>query len=165
MKSPSIPDPTLHDVLSAVNDFATNVEQRFEKVDKQLSDLRSELKSDIAGVRTELKSDIADVRAELNEVKTELKSDIAEVRADLKSEIAYARVELNEVRAELKSDIVEVKAELQNVKHETLAAIDGFAVLHQRFDAELVSLRSRFGRAENFLRKVADRLNMHGEIV
>lgn len=81
---------------------------------------RTELKTEISQVRTELKTEISQLRTELkseiSEVKAELKAEISEVRAELKAEISEVRAELkaeiSQLRTELKAEISEVKANL-----------------------------------------------------
>ena len=59
-------------------------EGRFER---RLTEVKAELKTDIAGFRAELKGDVAGLR-------TELKGDIAGLRAELKGDIAETKAEL-----------------------------------------------------------------------
>ncbi|GEM_PF-1528692 len=76
-------------------------------------------------------------------------------------------VELFSIRTHMatKQDILDVRSDLEHIKDETIRSIDGFGVLCQKFDMELLALRSRFMRMEDFMRKVAERLSMQGEIV
>ena len=59
-----------------------------------VTNLRAELKQDIADLRTELKQDTASLR-------TELKQDTASLRTELKQDIAKVRVEMADMRSEL----------------------------------------------------------------
>ena len=70
------------------------VEDRFDKVEKEIADVRTELKSEIADVEASLKSEISHVRTEIADVRTELKSDISDVRTELKSEIVGVKSDL-----------------------------------------------------------------------
>ena len=71
----------------------------------RITDLRTELKGDIAELRTELKGDIAELRAEL-------KGDMAELRAEVKGDITGLRTEMGEMRTSLKSDIQRLDAKI-----------------------------------------------------
>jgi peptidoglycan hydrolase CwlO-like protein len=117
-----------------------NHEPNIQDVLDAVSGLSSHMDSEFAGVRSE----ISEVRADLNEVKADL---------------YVVKTDLNEVKA----DLNEVKADLQNVKSEVITEIDRFVVLHQTLDVELASLRSRQNRQDNFLVKVADKLELKYE--
>jgi len=55
---------------------------RFEmKIDRQFSELKTELKQDIAELKTELKQEIAEVKIELKEVKREVANLSGDVKA------------------------------------------------------------------------------------
>jgi len=70
-----------------------------------VTNLRAELKQDIADLRTELKQDTASLRTELKQdtasLRTELKQDTASLRTELKQDIAKVRVEMADMRSEL----------------------------------------------------------------
>ena len=108
-------------------------EGRFEKrLITEAAQIRTDLKSDIAGVEVRLSERIGSVKAELKEdiagaevrlserignVKTELKEESSSVEAELREEIAGVEVRLSErigsVKAELKEDIATVRADLR----------------------------------------------------
>lgn len=62
-----------------------SVEIRFTKLETALPFLAT--KADLTDVKTDLKEEIANVRIEVANVRTELKQDIANVRTDLKDAI------------------------------------------------------------------------------
>ncbi len=62
-------------------------------------------KADVSELRTELKTDIAAVKIDISELRTELKTDIAAVKIDI-----------SELRTELKTDIAELRTELRWIK-------------------------------------------------
>jgi hypothetical protein len=57
------------------------------------------------GLKTELKKEFSDVGTEIAELRTELKSEIAGARGEVKSEIAGVGTEIAELRSELKTGI------------------------------------------------------------
>ena len=69
-------------------------------------------KSDLSDLKAELKEDIAGLRVDNANLKTELKEDIAGLRVELREDIAGLRVDNANLRAELKSDIASVKIEI-----------------------------------------------------
>jgi len=69
-------------------------------------------RADLTELRTELKGDIADLRAEMAELRAELKGDIADLRAELKGDIADLRAEMADLRTELKGDIASAQRQL-----------------------------------------------------
>ena len=76
-------------------------------------------KADITEVRTELKADIAEVRAELKDVKAELKADIAQVRSDmremelrLEARIDGTESKIEAVKAEFRRELAETKSDI-----------------------------------------------------
>lgn len=74
-----------------------------------LTDLRNDLKGDVAGLRTELYGIRDELKGDIADFRTELKRDIADLRTELKGEITATRDELRgEVvssRDDLKHDI------------------------------------------------------------
>ena len=109
----------------------------------ETSQLRTELKSDIAGVRTELKADIAELRAELKgdlaalgaELRVEFKGDWAELRAEFKGDWA-------ELRAEFKGDLAGLRAgEIAGLRLDLASKLD-----RSEFQAAMTShLRHMYG--------------------
>ena len=57
--------------------------RRFEAVERSISDLRGDVRSDIAQVRTEVRSDIAQLRTEVRSDLAELRGEQAQMRSDL----------------------------------------------------------------------------------
>ena len=137
MKKCTTEKVSLEDVLFAINHFSTNVDQRFNTMDQRFD-------------AVDQRFDAVDQRFE----KIDQRFD----RMD---------IEIFSIRTNMatKQDIVEVRSEMQQIRDETMTAIDGFAVLYQKFDMELVALRSRFIRMETFMHKVAERLSMQGEMI
>ncbi len=70
------------------------------------------LQKDVEQVRQELKADVAQVRLEIEQVRQELKADIAQVRQ-----------EIEQVRQELKADVAQVRQEIEQVRQEVQAVI------------------------------------------
>ena len=58
----------------------------------------------------------------------------------------------------------EFTSRIDYIGDEVMKSIDGFGVLCQKFDVELLALRSRFMRMETFMHKVAERLSMKSEL-
>jgi len=76
---------------------SSSVEHLATKEDLSLSEAR--LEKQIAEVRSELKEDIAAVRQEVAEVRSELKQDIAAVKSELKEDNANLRQEMAGIKA------------------------------------------------------------------
>ncbi len=115
-------------VLESMQSDIKAVYEGHSALSNQITDLRTELKEDIAlvdakvmglakrvdHVEERLSSEIAEVRADLAEVKSdvvELKSDMAEVKADI--------AELKSDMAEVKADIAELKSDLADHRNNT----------------------------------------------
>ena len=65
-------------------------------------------KADLTEVKSELKTDIANLKTDLAQVKT----DLADTRSELKGDIATLRAEMTTLRAEVKADIANLRATL-----------------------------------------------------
>ena len=65
-------------------------------------------KRDIEQLRSETKRDIADVRKEI----AELRKEIAELRAETKRDLAEVRKDIEQLRAEVKQDLLILKQDL-----------------------------------------------------
>jgi hypothetical protein len=46
--------------------------RRFESIERSITDLRTEMKTDISELRTELKADLAELRGEQKQMRTDL---------------------------------------------------------------------------------------------
>jgi hypothetical protein len=66
-------------------------EKRFDNLEQSISDLRTEVKSEINGLRTEVKGEISDLR-------TEVKGEINGLRTEVKGEINDLRTELDTIK-------------------------------------------------------------------
>jgi ElaB/YqjD/DUF883 family membrane-anchored ribosome-binding protein len=94
---------------------------RFDKLEQDIQNVRSELKDEIQNVRTELKDEIQNVR-------TELKEDIQEVRTDLQDTRTELKMETQAVYSNLSKEVENVRLLVENV---TNKKIDILAEGHQ----------------------------------
>ena len=110
-------------LLSSMTAFRETMDQRFERVDEQMHDVRSEvgaLREDVTYVKddfaflkeevTTLKTDVSTLKTDLTEVKADvsgLKGDLTEVKADvsgLKTDLAGLNTKLDTLIAEFRSN-------------------------------------------------------------
>ena len=129
----------LYDALTAAPDErarARVIAEAFERLDERyphLPDLATRghvretelrLQKEIEQVRADLKADIEQVRADLRETELRLQKEIEQVRADLKADIEQVRADLKadieQVRADLKLDIERVRGEIARTKIDLL---------------------------------------------
>ena len=85
----------------------------------QHSDIRTELRQDIASTRTELRQDIASMR-------TDLHQDIASMRTDLHQEIESTR---NDLRREIHASRTELVSQIEGLR-QSVGDLTGNFVLH-----------------------------------
>ena len=108
------------------------MDKRFDKLETEIQNVRSELKDEIQNVRTELKDEIQNVRTELKDeiqnVRTELKEDIQEVRTDLQDTRTELKMETQAVYSNLSKEVENVRLLVENV---TNKKIDILAEGHQ----------------------------------
>jgi uncharacterized protein YdhG (YjbR/CyaY superfamily) len=114
-----------------------------DQVSKSISDLRAEVKQDIAELRTEakdlkqeLKEDIKAVRLELKDTRQELKEGIKDVRAELKDTRQELKEDIKDVRNELALGFAHVKLDVSERHNKQLlwmAGIIGLALAAARF--------------------------------
>jgi len=71
-----------------------DVQLGFAKVERDMTELRSDLKTDMAELRTDMA-----------ELRTELKTDMAELRTEFKTDMAELRTDM----AELRTDVGEIR--------------------------------------------------------
>ena len=126
-------EPSIKNVLTAVQDLNYTVQG---------------LQSDIHEVKTEVK----DLRTGLQEVKTEVK--------DLRTTVDDVVGAVQELSSQNDRQFASVRQEMTQMKSDLMTQIDGFLVLHKTSDVELVTVRHRCDRLENFADKVAERLDM-----
>lgn len=74
------------------------LDKRFVKLEKEIKEVRKELKGEIKEVREELRGEIGEVKEELKEVKTEVNNNKTyfEETYDQKNNILFQKFELNE---------------------------------------------------------------------
>ena len=74
-----------------------------------LSELKSDLRTEMAGLRTELHTEMAGLRTELRTdmagLKSDLRTEMAELRSDLHTEMADIRTDLHTEMASLRTDL------------------------------------------------------------
>jgi archaellum component FlaC len=117
-------EPTNRELLEAIQSMSTHMDERLDRVEHDVSGLKqdvAELKHDVSG----LKQDVA-----------ELKHDVSGLKQDV---------------AELKHDVSGLKQELTHVKNDVITHVDYFVTLHQTHDIELLSVRKRCDRMEDFM--------------
>ncbi|MSR85060.1 hypothetical protein EXS71_01295 [Candidatus Uhrbacteria bacterium] len=94
---------------------------------------------------TRIDGQFADVRSEFADVRSEMKCGFADIRSEMVTKTG-------------------LKEELTQMKSDLMTEIDRFVVLHQTLSIELVALRSRCERMENFMARVAKQLNLDFQV-
>jgi hypothetical protein len=86
-----------------LDDLASRMDAGFELVDRDIRDLRVEVRALGGDVRSEMRSEAGGLRGEIAGLGVELRSEIAGLGVELRSEIAGLGVELRSEIAELRS--------------------------------------------------------------
>jgi septal ring factor EnvC (AmiA/AmiB activator) len=110
---------------------------------KGLSDLKADIRGEMATQKAEFRADIAGLRSEMASQKAEFKSDIADLRSEMKSGMASLREEFKsdiaDLRKELKTDIADLRKELKTDISRLESKID-------RMHADIVQINRDLGR-------------------
>ncbi|MBU1126132.1 hypothetical protein KJ758_00810 [Patescibacteria group bacterium] len=85
------------------------------------------------------------------------KTDLDEGLASVKGEL---RAEMSEMKGELRAEMSEMKGEMVEMKSDLMTHMDGFIGLHQKLDLELVALRAKYDRLEDYVRQLASHANV-----
>ena len=108
-------------------------------LEKQIQDLRTELKQEIQNVWTDLEKQIQDLRTELKQeiqtVRTDLEKQIQDLRTELKQEIQTVRNDVQDLRGEIRNTNARLDM-LCNVVYwgfALLAILIGFPTFSQYF--------------------------------
>lgn len=101
------------------------IENRVNKVDQKIDEVKVELRSEISNVKQELKSDI-------NQVKIGLQSDIGQFKKEVKSDFSRLELGIGKVREELKDAKLELKADIDAAKLELKLDINDLAGMTAR---------------------------------
>jgi len=75
-----------------IDDLANRMDAGFARGERQIKELRQELKGDLSGLRGEAKDNVAEQR-------TEIKTDIAVLRAEMKNDFAGLHGEIRDLRS------------------------------------------------------------------
>ncbi|MFH1767487.1 MAG: hypothetical protein ABH826_05405 [Patescibacteria group bacterium] len=67
---------------------------------------------------------------------------------------------LASVKGELRAEMSEMKGEMVEMKSDLMTHMDGFIGLHQKLDLELVALRAKYDRLEDYVRQLASHANV-----
>ena len=88
----------LHSLETKVEDRLKNTRPMWEAVQVQLTELRSQFKTDLDELRSEVKTDLAglrsEVKADLGELRSEVKADLGELRTEFKADLEKLRGEM-----------------------------------------------------------------------
>ena len=76
-------------------------EESFKELHREITDVRAEMRADMAAVRSE----ISDVRAEMRADMAELRSEISDVRSEMRTQISDVQKKMVDVRSELLTEI------------------------------------------------------------
>jgi len=68
------------------------------RIDSQISRLRTEMSAEISGLRAEMSAEIASLRGEIASVEASLRAEIASLRAEIASVVASLRAVIAEIR-------------------------------------------------------------------
>src|SRR3990167_10799031 len=79
--------------------------------------------------------------------------EVKDIRTELKAETGGVRAEIHQLS-------LNVDLKLNTVKSEIMTHVDGFVVLHQKLDTELVALRVKYDRLEGFVKQLARHANI-----
>ncbi len=105
-----------------------------------------------------------DLAEGLGAVRAEMSEGLGAVHAEMSEGLGTVRAEMNEglgaVRAEMNEGLGAVHAEMNEMKSDIMAHMDGFIGLHQKLDLELVSMRARYDRLEDYIRQLASHVNV-----
>jgi peptidoglycan hydrolase CwlO-like protein len=79
--------------------FHSDLKKEISNQNKEISNLKTELKEDIANLKTELKEDIANLDIKISNNKTELKEEIANLKTELKEDIANTKLDIEKLHS------------------------------------------------------------------
>ena len=135
-----------------------------------------ETRSDVKELRvemTETRADVKELRTEVTEMNVQLQETRSDVR-ELRTEMTETRADVKELRTEsretrevvdfLKDHMVsrdELDAKLTDFKAEIISHIDGFIVMHQKLEAEVMALRAKTDRLESYIRQLAQHAHIN----
>lgn len=130
-------------------------------MEKGDTDLKSFIRSELAGFRLELKKDITALRSEFKNdmvvLRSAIKSDMAALRSELKNDVAALRSELKSdmtaLRADLTKQIVDSKSEildkvLGEINSLAAAASEEFTRIYRSIGELRTDMAKRFDRME-----------------
>ena len=109
-------DTTLNELKELIGNGFSQLNDKIERVDRKIDEVRFELRQEISEVKSELKQ-------EIGEVKSELKEDIANVRGDIKA--IDARLVTVEKSMQTIPDLAEKVGELKNWKQIGIVLVTG----------------------------------------
>lgn len=111
------------------------LDERFDRVEGQISDLRIEMRTEIKDLRGEVKAQGEELRGKIKEQGNELRAEIAAAQAGLRQEIAgveaRVRTQASGYHAETQEDMRQLRGEMIAL-HRTLSRIGwsaGFAMV------------------------------------
>ena len=124
---------------------------RFDDIEKEVQDVRTELKGEIQGVRTELMGEIQNVRAEMQELRSEFDGKLQSLRIDFMTEMGSMRAEMREFETEVRRNTavlerdltrtIDVLYEAYTVNADKLERVD-LDVVRQNSELALMAARS-----------------------
>jgi hypothetical protein len=96
-----------------LDDFSHRMDAGFERVDRDIRDLRTEMREGFGGVRAEMRDEFTDVRTEVRDeftaVRTEMREGFAAVRTEMRDGFADVRAEMRAEFAAVREDIASMQ--------------------------------------------------------
>jgi hypothetical protein len=141
--------PDIQDVLEAVHVLSTQMDTRFQQVDirfecmdQKMGEMETRIDQKMGEMETRIDQKMGEMEFRIDQKMGEM-----EFRIDGKMEAVQSRMD----------------QKMEAMENHLMNHIDGFIVLHNKLDVELVALRSHQNRQDSFLIQVAKKLDIRYE--